>query len=80
MKVYILGCDVDATSHGCYDSIEKCTERMNELISEQPFNTKCEAQHFYAEVYEVNSSVTGQLIDMLTLESIDTDVIDVEEE
>ena len=64
MKIYILYCDLDGGTHGCFDSKDQAVDATKDLIKTQPFHMKCDVGDFYLLEHELNTRHQEIMIDL----------------
>ena len=54
--IFVVGCDVDGQSHGCFDDAQLALEKAASLIKNQPFDLDCNVDDVYIQRFKVNTS------------------------
>lgn len=66
-NIYILHCDTDGQTHGCFDDASKVIPVVKDMIKNQPFHIECDVNDFYLIEHKLNSTAAEVLIGMETL-------------
>jgi hypothetical protein len=53
--IYILNCDIDAQSHGCFTEPNDVLEKARHMIETQPLDMVVAADHLWVVKYIINS-------------------------
>ena len=65
--VYILGCDVDAQTHGCFSTPEKAIEKAESMLGKpvsDRFKILVDCDDLYIGIHEVDSDENEENVDL----------------